>query len=108
MGIPRLNAKTDGFGAKLFENPGDFPGLDTPLLRPARNVPAGGSTDADCKIAFHALHPLIIFQMPRKKCPLAISNIPGKTPPLTPPEIIMLRRGPPAEEAICIRKFGFS
>lgn len=51
---------------------------------------------------------MIIFQIPRKKWSLAISNISGSTLPFMPPEIIMLRIGAPAEEAVCIRKFGFS
>ena len=78
------------------------------VLHPAHNVPPGGCANVDSKIAFHTLYPVIIFRIPRKKWPLAISSMPGSTPPFMPPEIIMLRIGAPAEEVICIRKFGFS
>ena len=53
-------------------------------------------------------YPDIIFQIPRKKCPLAISSMPGSTPPWMPPEIIMLRSGAPAEEFIIMQNSGFS
>lgn len=89
-------------------NAADLFRFQSAVLPPAYDMPPGGGTDVNGKIELHSFHPVIIFQMPRKKCPLAISSIPGSTPPFMPPEIIMLRIGAPAEAAICIRKFGFS
>jgi len=53
---------------------------------------------------------------PRKHFPDATEEVPVRhfqhtgqhAPPFMPPEMIMLRIGAPAEEAICIRKFGLS
>ena len=43
--------------------------------------------------------PVIIFQIPRRKWPLANSRRAGMRPPFMPPEIYMLRKGAPAEDA---------